>query len=168
MRFEGWTAKISSARRRRGGVRTVVLFAVGLVLLGLAGWMMTRRPPPAEAPGVEQTPKRPMSEEERIAYVQSFVRIEGLVVGPDLRPDSDEAVKGLLRVEGEVLNAGEREVDRVFLEVFPMDVEGEVLSAHVQNVIRKGGALAPGQRRSFRFTIPDKKAFEGRFEHGLR
>ncbi|MEL6190090.1 MAG: FxLYD domain-containing protein [Myxococcota bacterium] len=154
--------------RRRGLARTLLLVTLGAGLLVLAAWLMSSGSPPPVAPAEGPPPQGPMTEEERLAYIRAFVRIDGLAIGPDLRPDSDEPVPGLLRVQGEVVNEGEREIERVFLEVFPMDDAGAVLAAHVEDVVRRGGALEPGQRRAFRFTIPDKKAFTGRFDHGLR
>lgn len=109
-----------------------------------------------------------MTEAERIAYVKEFVKVEELKMGPDKKPDSEEPVPGLLRIEGEVVNAGSRSVDRVIFAFYPKGQDGEVLSAHFEDVVRKGGGLKPGQRRSFRFTIPDKKAIDKAFGHELR
>lgn len=109
-----------------------------------------------------------MTEEERIAYVRAHIRVDGLEIGPNMKPDRDEPVPGLLEVRGTVINDGDQTVDRVFLHVYPKDEAGKVIGSHVENLARKGGLLDPGEKRDFLFTIPDKKEFGGTFDHELK
>lgn len=109
----------------------------------------------------------PMSDEERAVYVKEKIRLEGLEIGPNMKPGLDEPVPGLLEVHGTVLNDGDRPIDRVFLNVYPKDENGEVIGSYVENVTRKGGLLQPGQSREFKFTIPESKDYAGTFDHML-
>lgn len=161
------TTKMCPQRPVRGMARWTLLGLVAAALVGAGLWygLQSSKPIPAAKrdplPGV-------MSEAERLEYVKKHVRVEGLTVDTDRKPASDEVVPGLLRVKGEVQNDGPREVEKVVLWILPKDAEGNVLGAHFENVVNKGGAFKPGQKRSFSFTIPDKKAFEGAFDTELR
>ncbi len=109
-----------------------------------------------------------MSEEERLAYVKAHIRVDGLEIGPNMKPDGDAPVPGLLEVRGTVFNDGDKTVDRVFLHVYPKDEAGKVIGSHIENLARKGGLLDPGEKRDFAFTIPDKKEFGGEFDHQIK
>lgn len=109
-----------------------------------------------------------MSEEERKKYVQDHISIDAIDIVPNMKPDGDAPVPGLLEVKGTVMNNGDKEIDRVFLHVFPMDDAGEVIGSHIENVARKGGFLKPGERRDFAFTIPERKEYAGKFNHMLK
>ncbi|MEQ9496245.1 MAG: FxLYD domain-containing protein [Deltaproteobacteria bacterium] len=109
-----------------------------------------------------------MTEEERRAYIKANVRVESLEIGPNMKPDRDEPVPGLLEVRGSVVNDGDQALDRVFVHVYPKDADGKVIGSHIENVARVGGLLDAGERRDFKFTIPDKKEFGGDFDHMLQ
>lgn len=156
---------------RAGGIAIVLALAAGGAYLYLAAGDVSApvEPDPGAGEGRDaDSPRGPMTEAERVAYVKRHVKVEGLRIGPDLQPDGETPVPGLLSVQGEVVNGGERAVSKVILTVLPKDAKGEVLSAHVEDVAKKGPALGPGDRREFRFTIPDKKSFEGDFGYELR
>lgn len=109
-----------------------------------------------------------MTEEERRAYIKAHVRVEDLAIGPNMMPDRDEAVPGLLEVRGSIVNDGDRALDRVFVHIYPKDADGKVIGSHIENIAKKGGLLDPGERREFEFTIPDKKEFGGDFDHTIQ
>ncbi len=108
-----------------------------------------------------------MSEEERLAYVEKFVAVNDLQLGPDTKPDSTEPVPGLFRVSGTVVNNGDRKIDQINLAVYPENAQGEVIGSYLDNIAGSEG-LAPGASRVFHFQIPEKKEYGGTFRHALR
>ncbi|HJL43977.1 MAG TPA: FxLYD domain-containing protein [Myxococcales bacterium LLY-WYZ-16_1] len=143
-------------------VALVALGGIGLAAyLGLGGTELPEAPPP-----VDTEPDGPMTEKERIAYVEEFVRVSDLAIGPDLDPDGNE-VPGLQRVSGKLRNTGDRPVDKVIVAVFPKDERGNVLGVEQQDVIERG-VLEPGEVEEFRFQVRERKAFSGRFDHEVR
>lgn len=159
------------ARTQRGGAKSAVLLVLGIVALGGLGYSMLGREAPKTTSPLHQAEQKAepgqMSEVERSAYVKAHVRVAGIEVTPDTDPDGNP-VPGLLRVSGQVSNDGERGVHKVVFTMLPKDADGEILSAHVADLAKKGGELKPSEVRDFAFTIPDKKAFEGAFDYDLR
>ncbi len=154
-----------SSNRRTG---LAVALVLGLAGLGFALWW-SLEPPPAEPPPELRPAQKPpasadMTEAERRAYLAQFVRVEEFEVGPDQPSPDEPPVPGLLAVTGEVVNLGERRIERVFLAVHPVDEAGEVLAELLEDVAR---GLPAGARRRFRFTIPEDSSSAG-FEYEIR
>lgn len=143
----------------------LVLGAAGLAYVFYEG-EAAEAPKQAEA-AAEADPNAPMTEEERAEYLRTHVRIEGLEIAPDTKPDSDEPVPGLLRVKGTVTNAGGRRLERIYLAVYPQDDTGEVIGSYVENITAKK-PLDPKQSGDFSFVIPKKKEYAGTFDHAVR
>lgn len=143
--------------------------AVGVLVAGVVlSRSMTEEQVTPEAPRVEKAGAAgPMTEEERLAYLESSVRVRDMAVRATKKPDSEEVVPGLLEVTGVLENQGDRPLEKAVVVVYPKDAAGEVIGGHYENVIIRG-ALQPGESRNFRFAIPDKKEFGGEFTHGLR
>jgi hypothetical protein len=108
-----------------------------------------------------------MTEAERKEYLEKFVVVNDLQLVPDTKPDSDEPVPGLFRVTGIVHNQGEQHLDRIDLHVFPENASGDVIGAYIQNIAGPKG-LGPGATRDFRFQVPEKKEYGGKFSHSVR
>lgn len=165
-----------NARRTRRGVArwlsALVVMVISLgIYLGSFGWKgqesptITRRP---KGPGKgEPSTSRPMTEAERAAYVQAFVRVQDVVIEPDKDPD-DKPVPGLHRVKGRVINTGKRSIHRVVFTVVPKDASGSAMAAYMDDVVHKGGPLEAGQERAFSFTIPERPGFSGQFEQAVQ
>ena len=157
----------------RSSLIVVLVFVVAGILLGYAFFKSSDKVTPKKTPpkltkvdaGISPVK---MTEEERKAYINDHITVTGLEIAPNMKPGLDEAVPGLLEVRGKVQNNGERKIDRVFLHVFPMNEAGDVISTHIENVAKAGGLLSPGDDRDFKFTIPDKKEFSGKFNHMLQ
>ncbi len=157
------------AKRTSGKTVIVLLLLVGLAAgAGLAWRAMQDSGPEAAIESAAEDLTSEMTDEERGEYLKKFGAVDDLKIVPDTKPDSDDVVPGLMRVVGTVRNNGPRRLHKAFVYIYPKDAQGEVLGSHVENVIKKGGPLAPGESRDFRFLIPDKKAFEGEFGHSLR
>jgi hypothetical protein len=107
------------------------------------------------------------NEEERLAYVAKHVVVNDLQLVPDTKPDSDEIVPGLFRVTGIVVNNGDQKLDEIILQVFPENAQGEVIGTYVQNIAGPQG-LEPGGTRDFKFQVPEKKEYGGKFRHAVR
>jgi hypothetical protein len=117
---------------------------------------------------VEQAQQKlAMSEAQRKEYLEQFVTVTDLQLVPDTKPDSDEVVPGLFRVTGFVHNKGDQKLDRIDLHVFPENTAGDVIGAYIQNIAGPTG-LAPGATRDFRFQVPEKKEYGGKFSHSVR
>jgi hypothetical protein len=111
-----------------------------------------------------------VSEEERAAYVQANVTASDVKIDSDLKPDADGGmvkIAGLLRVSGRVTNNGDRPVKPVHLMLNLLGETNEVLGTFLEDVTG-GRPLEPAESREFKFTIPEKKEFNGRFQHKLK
>lgn len=157
-----------------------LFFGVGLVmLLGLAGYFIWGREPeaPAAAPKASATASKApageapvvMTPAERTAYVESNVTVSELEVKPDTKPDGEGGqipVGGLLQVTGTVMNNGDKPVTPVNLRIDLVGDNDEVL-ASITDDVTKGRPLAPATPKPFKFTVPDRKNFSGKFLHKL-
>lgn len=158
--------------RSTSGRIAPILFVILFVGVGAVFWAMyqaAKMGPKHDGKTVDAAvvvEEGEMDEAARLEYVKQFIRVNDLTIGPDLKPDSEEPVPGLLRVSGQVVNSGERSINKVNLFVYPQDDQGEVLGSHIQDVV-VGPALTPGEVRPFKFQIPEKKAFSGQFQHKL-
>jgi len=111
-----------------------------------------------------------MGDEERRKYIAHFVEVSDLSVDPDTKSAEDggvTVVPGLLRVTGVVENKGDEPVDEIVLILHPLGETNEVLSTYSED-IAGGRPLAPGQKKPFKFLIPEKKEYGGRFLHSRR
>ncbi len=144
-----------------GVVGLVAVIAAGAAALKLEAGDDTAG---ATAAAVDAGP-RPMTDEERKAYVAANVRVSDVVIGPNLKPGTSEPVPGLLEVAGNVHNQGEQPLTRLSLSIFPEDATGNVLGAYLEDLAKK--PLAPGESRKFRFLIPEKKEFAGKWKQEL-
>jgi hypothetical protein len=109
-------------------------------------------------------------EHERETYVEKNLEITGFDIGPDTKPDEDGGVKhvgGLLRVSGLVTNKGDRAVRTARIGVHIQDANGNVIGSYF-NDIAGDKKLAPGESRPFKFQIPEKKEYGGKFTFSLR
>lgn len=158
------------AKSTSGKTVIVILLLVGVAAGAGLAWRAMQVPDAAVAAkaAAAKDLTSEMSDEKRGEYLKEFGAVDDLKIAPDTKPDSDDIVPGLLRVVGTVRNNGPRRLHKAFVYIYPKDGQGEVLGSHVENVVKKGGPLAPGESRDFRFLIPEKKAFEGDFGHSLR
>jgi hypothetical protein len=160
---------------------------IGLVLVGAAGvaWALLK---PREPGAADQMAKAvvehtaagqavskavALAEQEREEYVRAGkVEIKELKIDPDTKPGLDggvEFVPGLLRVSGQVVNNGDKTVGSARLTVTTYDDANKVLGVYVEDVIKQApGVLGPGESRPFKWQIPDKKGFSGKFDQKLQ
>jgi hypothetical protein len=142
------------------------------VSLGI-GWIVLGRPY-----GVKPTKQTVSSEKpaddvvtddaERLAYIKSSIELDGLQIGPKLKPGSDGgSVPGLLEVSGRVLNQGERGIRTVNLVVHLQDDKEQVIGTFIEDVLHDA-KLPSHQSRPFSFEIPEKKEYRGHYLHELR
>lgn len=147
------------------------LIVVVLAAAAGAGWFLLADEPPPPVPVAPRVdPKdRPefASDAERRRYVEEHMSVSEVSVDPDTKPDNDGEVPGLLRVTGKVHNNGEHEIKDVRMVLFMLGETEEPLGTFLENVLGKR-VLPPGESRDFKFTIPDKKGYSGRFRHKLR
>lgn len=109
-------------------------------------------------------------EAEREKYVSANLEITGFDVGADVQPDGDGGtlpVKGTFKAAGLVTNKGERGVKNAQLTLSILDANGKVVGTYFHDVIGNK-RLAPGEQRPFRFPIPEKKEYGGKFTFTLR
>ncbi len=153
-------------------------WVVGLGLAAVAATAVViyvNRATPDEAapkPAVVDDGLPPMvGEAEREAYVTTQVKLHDLSVEPDRAPGEDggvgPVVPGLYRVRGAIENVGDKRIEGVKLQIAMKDQDGKVISAFIEDV-SQARVLMPGDRRSFKFEIPEKKEFSGEYEHKLR
>ena len=150
--------------------RTSLFAGLLAVALGLAGCSSCEDPVKSinESKVGEAAKKALVPEEERLAYVKSHLKLHDLRIEPDTRPDDAAVVvPGVLRVHGVVENTGDKPVSSAKLIVHTQDETNGVIGTYVEEILGKK-ALEPGDRRPFKFKIPDKKEFAGRFLHDLR
>jgi hypothetical protein len=151
---------------------------VGMVMLlvfgGLGLWYVAYRAAAtqqkraaAKEQAVQGTKTGFANEEERIAYVAKHVAVTDLQLVPDTKPDSDEIVPGLFRVTGIVVNNGDQKLDKIILSVYPENAQGEVIGSYVENIAGAKG-LEPGGTHDFKFQVPEKKEYGGKFRHTVR
>ncbi len=149
---------------------TVVLL-VAMAGAGMWWFMGTDQEPPAEAPIERRVDPKDKpnfaSDEERRAYVDAHMSVSDVDIGADEKPDGEGEVPGLLRVTGQVSNTGDRNIKDVRLVLFMLDDSDEVVGTFLENILDKRD-LPPGDKKPFKFTIPDKKEYSGRFRHKLR
>lgn len=157
-----------------------LFLGVGVVMvLGLGAYFIWGREPeaPVTAPKTSATASRAptgeppvvMTPAERTAYVETNVTVSELEVKPDTKPDGEGGqlpVGGLLQVTGTVMNNGDKPVTPVNLRIDLVGDNDEVL-ASVTDDITKGRPLAPATPKPFKFTVPDRKSFSGKFLHKL-
>jgi hypothetical protein len=111
-----------------------------------------------------------MSETERRAYVEKFIKIEDIKTGADMHINTEgESVptKGLLRVKGVVRNTGNKTLEKAPLVMHFQDDQDKVLGSETQDVLQ-GRGLPGGESRSFSFTVRDRKEFTDRFIFKVR
>ena len=161
-------------RRGRLGSGKVLGMVMLLVFGGLGLWYVAYRAAAAQQKraaakdqAAEATKIGFANEEERLAYVAEHVVVNELQLVPDTKPDSEEIVPGLFRVTGIVINKGDRKIDRIILNVFPENAQGEVIGTYVQNIAGAKG-LEPGATQDFKFQVPEKKEYGGKFRHAVR
>jgi hypothetical protein len=106
-------------------------------------------------------------EAERLAYVKSSIGIEDLAIGPKPKPGDAGIVPGLLEVSGKVLNKGPRGIRTVNLVVNLQDNDEKVIGTYFEDLLH-GQRLDANDSRAFRFEVPEKKEFQGRFLHEIR
>jgi hypothetical protein len=107
---------------------------------------------------------------EREKYVTANLEITGLDVGPDVKPGDDGGVinvGGLYKAAGLVKNKGDKAVKNATIVLNIMDDKGTVIGTYFHDVVGNK-RLAPGEERPFKFTIPEKKEYAGKFTHKLR
>lgn len=157
-----------------------LFLGVGVVmLLGLGAYFFWGREPEAAvtAPTTSATASKAptaeapvvMTPAERTAYVESNVTVTELEVKPDTKPDGEGGqipVGGLLQVTGTVMNNGDKPITPVNLRIDLVGDNDEVL-ASITDDVTKGRALAPATPKPFKFTVPDRKNFSGKFNHKL-
>ncbi|MFO0729223.1 MAG: FxLYD domain-containing protein [Myxococcota bacterium] len=154
-----------SAASRIFMVLGLLLFAgLGLYYFGIVGGEAPK-PAVTAAPGPTAAPVKVMGEEERKAYVAAHVLIEDVAVGPDQRPDGEGGTKpvgGLFQVTGNLVNNGESPVSPVFLQITLLAEDETVLGSYVEDVT-KGRPAAAGTTKPFKFVVPEKKGYAGKF-----
>lgn len=167
---------MTTESKPKTGLIVGIILLAGLVAVG--GWVLVGRikldKSPASAiansPLGEKVKQSIMPEEERLAYVKQHVTIKELHVDPDTKPGPDASVlevKGLLRVTGIAENNGDKPVTPVRLILHLQDDTGGVLGTYIEDVTGTK-PLEAGKPKSFRFTIPDKKDFHGKFLQEIR
>lgn len=120
------------------------------------------------------------ADEDRLRYIEQFITLTDLKLGPDTRPadlppgdprpteDSGFVeIGGLWRFSGVMTNQGELPIRHVDLVLNPTDASDNVLGSYVEDILH-GTPLEPGASKPFKFTIPAKKEYSGRFLHRLR
>jgi hypothetical protein len=148
--------------------------AIGAVVLIAAAWIVYLRMA-AEGgggPALSAIDAGPLddairNEDERLAYVAASVEIVDLAIGSDPKPDDAGIVPGVLRVSGTVRNKGDRAVRTVRLIVNPQSSTGKVLGTYIEDVLRNQ-RLGPGESKAFKFQIPEKPDYAGKFMHEVR
>lgn len=161
--------------------RSTLALIVGIGLIGVAIWIGrsftssedATKPPPGIAAPAGPKPlgtSELVPEEEREKYIADFVTTSSVTIGSDEAVDVNGAAKkvaGLLRVHGKVKNSGDRKVRPVRLSLQIFDASDKVIGSYFEDVTA-GGPLNPGEERDFKFTIPEKKEFAGKFQQKLR
>ncbi len=149
-----------------GAIAVMMMVGAGVFYMMFA---TSVEPPPSPTIAAKKAdvPVTTMTEEERIKYIAAHVRVSGVTMAPDKMPDSDKPVPGLLRVSGEVSNSGPKLLQKVTLAVFPQDETEKVLGSYYQNITPPGG-LKPNEVQKFKFQIPKRPNFAGKFRHSLR
>ena len=121
---------------------------------------------------IESKPKvqSVMTEKERLAYVEKFLKIEDFSIAPDTQigPDGDTVeIKGLLRVKGVVRNTGDKVVNKAQLILHVQNDADEVLGTDIQDIL-DGRKLLGTEERNFSFKIRDRKEFTNRYLFKVR
>lgn len=165
--------------------RSLLLAGVGVVLLGAGVYVLVGRsaPPPAPVATPSPTPTEPgrpgtVTDEERAAYIAEHVVASDVRLVPDTHVEGDAGVRtvpGLMRVEGTVVNNGPSFVKPVHIRVnlwgeYTPDggaPEEDVIASYLQEVTGTR-PLEPGVPRTFQFTIPEKKAWNGKLTFKLQ
>lgn len=150
------------------GLAAVVAIALGVVV---AQRMLAPSAAPAgtSKPDTNPVSKGPalVSDEERAAYIQSFIVISNLTVDPDTQigPEGTTVtIPGQLKVQGVVKNNGDKAIERLILAINPLGAEGTVIGSYREDV-SLNRRLNPSEERAFAFRIPDKKEFSGEYQH---
>lgn len=111
-----------------------------------------------------------VSPAEREAYVEKNLELTGVDVAPDIKPADDGGtveVGGLLKCAGLVTNKGDKGVKNATIALTIMDSSGKVIGTYFHDVVGNK-RLAPGEQRNFKFEIPNKKEYGGKFTFTLR
>jgi len=148
----------------------VVAAAVAFAVLRDGGDDGAGKPPASLRPSATATPVATMTDEERKAYVKDHVTVEDLIVDADTKPGEDGkdiVVPGLLRATGTVKNNGDKPVTPVTLVIHMTGANEEVIGSFLEDVSGQK-PLAPGASRPFKFTLPDKKDWSGKFKQALQ
>lgn len=157
----------------------LALITAVLVFVGTAGgaWFAYRAAKNAEAKHAIEAKAAPKpapaddsitQEDERVKYVEASISVSDLAIGPDLKPGDDAGVvAGLLRVSGTVTNKGDKGVRTVRVVVNLQDKDDKVIGTYLEDALG-GKRLGPGESRPFKFVVPDKKEFSGRFLSSVR
>lgn len=109
-------------------------------------------------------------EEERMAYIAKSVTVSDLKIEGDHKPGEDGGtlrIGGLLRVTGKVINNGDRPVKPVNMILTTFGETNEVLGSYVES-LTGDRTLEPGASHEFKFEIPEKPGFQGRYDQKLR
>jgi hypothetical protein len=109
-------------------------------------------------------------EAERAAYLKEHVEVRDLHIDPATKPGVDggavQPVPGLLLVSGVVVNTGDKAVGSAKLTIELLDASGTVLGQYREDIIPRIG-LPAGAQHPFKFDVPEKKGFEGKFSHRI-
>ena len=111
-----------------------------------------------------------MSEKERLEYVSKFITVDGITIEPDTQigPDGNTVIiEGLMRVKGDVLNSGERNISKVLLLLLIKDEQDKVIATDLEDIVQ-GRQLDAKDQRNFSFKIRDRKEFSGRYDIRLK
>lgn len=111
-----------------------------------------------------------VSDAEREAYVKAHLTVSGLDVGPDVKPGDDGGVVpigGLMKAAGLVKNNGDQAVKNASIIINLLDANDKVIGTYFHDVLGNK-RLAPGEERPFKFELPQKKDYSGKFSHSLR
>lgn len=111
-----------------------------------------------------------VADAEREAYVKAYLTVSGLDVGPDMKPSDDGgvvAIGGLMKAAGLVKNTGDKAVKNASITIHLLDANDKVIGTYFHDVLGNK-RLAPGEERSFKFELPQKKEYSGKFSHSLR
>lgn len=156
----------------KSGKPIVIVLVLSFVLVGVAMVMIMSKAgaPKAKVAKAAAPVKTGMTDEERKAYIASFIELENVEIGVITHTDHEGktvTTAGLVQVTGTVHNKGDKPIKDLVLMVKPQDDQDKVLGSF-QDTISGQSELLPGASREFKFQIPDKKEFSGHFLQTLK